>query len=121
MDAILEVNNPAIALAVAELARERDKAFPATGPATADLHGTGCGHNHVHWTYDSWMLAHGAGTATVRAGGDSWFFLTADTPSAMRSSATRAGRGGPRLTGKAWWPAGTGAAEGPGAQFNSGR
>ncbi len=78
VDAILEVNNSAIALAVADLAREKDKVFLATGPATADLHGPRCSPNHVHWTYDTWMLAHGAGTAAVRAGGDSWFFLTAD-------------------------------------------
>ncbi|RAI57559.1 ABC transporter substrate-binding protein [Roseicella frigidaeris] len=78
VDAILEVNNSAIALAVADLAREKDKVFLATGPATADLHGARCSPNHVHWTYDTWMLAHGAGTATVKAGGDSWFFLTAD-------------------------------------------
>jgi branched-chain amino acid transport system substrate-binding protein len=78
VDAILEVNNSAMALAVADLAREKDKVFLATGPATADLHGPRCSPNHVHWTYDTWMLAHGAGTATVRAGGDSWYFLTAD-------------------------------------------
>jgi branched-chain amino acid transport system substrate-binding protein len=78
VDAILEVNNSAIALAIAELSREKDKAFLATGPATAELHGARCSPNHVHWTYDTWMLAHGAGSATVRAGGDTWFFLTAD-------------------------------------------
>ena len=78
VDAILEVNNSAMALAIAGIAAERDKVFLATGPATSDLHGTRCGPNHVHWTYDTWMLAHGAGTATVREGGDSWYFLTAD-------------------------------------------
>jgi branched-chain amino acid transport system substrate-binding protein len=78
VDVILEVNNSAIALAITDLVRDKDKVFLATGPASADLHGSRCGPNHVHWTYDTWMLANGAGTATVRAGGDTWFFLTAD-------------------------------------------
>ncbi len=75
-DVILEVNNSAIALAVAELAGQRDKVFLATGPASADLTGPRCNANMIHWTYDTWMLANGTGTAGVKAGGTSWFFLT---------------------------------------------
>ena len=107
VDAVLEVNNSAIALAVAELAREKDKAFLATGPATADLHGPRCGPNHVHWTYDTWMLAHGAGTATVRAGGDSWFFLTADYAfghALQRDTARAVEAAGGRVLGQARYP-----------------
>ena len=107
VDAILEVNNSAIALAVAELAREKDKAFLATGPATADLHGTRCGPNHVHWTYDTWMLAHGAGAATVRAGGDSWFFLAADYAfghALQRDTARAVEAAGGRVLGQARYP-----------------
>ncbi|SDD86127.1 amino acid/amide ABC transporter substrate-binding protein, HAAT family (TC 3.A.1.4.-) [Belnapia rosea] len=107
VDAILEVNNSAIALAVADLAREKDKVFLATGPATADLHGPRCGPNHVHWTYDTWMLAHGAGTATVRAGGDSWFFLTADYAfghALQRDTQRAVEAAGGRVLGQARYP-----------------
>ncbi|HEY0205730.1 MAG TPA: ABC transporter substrate-binding protein [Acetobacteraceae bacterium] len=75
-DVILEVNNSAIALAVATLAAQSDRVFLATGPASADLTGPRCNANMIHWTYDTWMLANGTGTAGVKAGGTSWFFLT---------------------------------------------
>ncbi|MBW6396798.1 ABC transporter substrate-binding protein [Roseomonas sp. HJA6] len=107
VDAILEVNNSAIALAIADLARDKDKVFLATGPATADLHGPRCGPNHVHWTYDTWMLANGAGTATVRAGGDTWFFLTADYAfghALERDSKAAVERAGGRVLGQARYP-----------------
>ncbi|WP_421989100.1 ABC transporter substrate-binding protein [Roseococcus sp.] len=107
VDAILEVNNSAIALAVADLAREKDKVFLATGPATADLHGPRCGPNHVHWTYDTWMLANGAGSATVRAGGDSWYFLTADYAfghALQRDTARAVEAAGGRVLGQARYP-----------------
>ncbi|MBX6375610.1 MAG: ABC transporter substrate-binding protein [Acetobacteraceae bacterium] len=107
VDAILEVNNSAIALAVAAIAREKDKVFLATGPATADLYGPRCSPNHVHWTYDTWMLAHGAGTATVRAGGDTWFFLTADYAfghALQRDTAAAVEAAGGRVLGQARYP-----------------
>lgn len=40
--------------------------------------GKACSPNTVHWTYDTYALSHGTGGALVKAGGDSWFFLTAD-------------------------------------------
>src|SRR5690606_20612001 len=46
--------------------------------ASSDLTGKACSPNTVHWTYDTWSLAHGTGSALVRTGGDTWFFLTAD-------------------------------------------
>src|SRR4029078_5010847 len=48
------------------------------GPASSDLTGKACSPNTVHWTYDTWMLANGTGSAIVKSGGDTWFFLTAD-------------------------------------------
>ncbi|NOG73486.1 ABC transporter substrate-binding protein [Roseicella sp. DB1501] len=107
VDAILEVNNSAIALAVADLAREKDKVFLATGPATADLHGPRCSPNHVHWTYDTWMLAHGAGTAAVKAGGDTWYFLTADYAfghALQRDTARAVEAAGGKVLGQARYP-----------------
>src|SRR5690606_6876259 len=49
-----------------------------SGAATSDLTGKACSPNTIHWTYDTWMLAHGTGEAMVAEGGDTWFFLTAD-------------------------------------------
>ncbi len=78
VDAILDVPLSALALALAELTREKNKVALFTGPAASDLSGRGCTPNTIHWTYDTWALAHGTGTALVAEGGDSWFFLTAD-------------------------------------------
>ena len=60
------------------MAREKDKIFLGSNPATSDLTGTQCSPNTIQWTYDTWMLARSTGGAMVKAGGDTWFFLTAD-------------------------------------------
>jgi branched-chain amino acid transport system substrate-binding protein len=58
--------------------RDKGKAFIVSGAASSDLTGKACSPNTVHWTYDTWMLANGTGSAIVKTGGDSWFFVTAD-------------------------------------------
>ena len=79
VDVILDVPTSSAALAVTGVAREKNKVFLNTGAATAELTGTQCSPNTVHWTYDTWMLAHGPPAARmVKAGGDTWFFITAD-------------------------------------------
>jgi branched-chain amino acid transport system substrate-binding protein len=78
VDAIVDVPNSGVALAVSEIARQKNKLFLASGPATADLTGPKCNANTIHWTYDTWMLANGTGKAAVKTGGDTWFFITAD-------------------------------------------
>jgi len=78
VDAIVDVPTSSVALAVSQITRDKNKAFLATGPGTADLTGKACSPNTVHWLYDTWMLAHGTGSAIVKTGGDSWFFITAD-------------------------------------------
>ena len=78
VDAIADVPNSGVALAIAQLTHEKNKVFLASGPATSDLTGKKCSPNTVHWTYDTWSLAHGTGAAIVRNGGKTWFFLTAD-------------------------------------------
>ncbi len=78
VDMILDVPNSAVALAVNGVAREKNKVFIASGSATTSLTGDQCSPNTVQWTYDTYMLAHSTGSALVKAGGVSWFFVGAD-------------------------------------------
>src|SRR5438045_8500187 len=78
VDVIVDIPNSGVALAVNEVTREKKKAFIAVGPASADLTGPKCSPNTVHWAYGTWMLANGTGSAIVKTGGDTWFFLTSD-------------------------------------------
>jgi branched-chain amino acid transport system substrate-binding protein len=78
VDLIVDVPNSGVALAVNELIREKNKVFINSGAATSDLTGSKCSPNTVHWTYDTWALANGTGSAIVKRGGTSWFFITAD-------------------------------------------
>ncbi|MBB5691123.1 ABC transporter substrate-binding protein [Roseomonas alkaliterrae] len=78
VDVIIDVPTSSVGLAVNQIAREKNKAYINVGSATADLTGAQCSPNTVHWAYDTWMLAKSNGGATVRAGGDTWFFITAD-------------------------------------------
>jgi len=78
VDAIFDVPTSSVALAVSQITRDKGKAFIVSGAASSDLTGKACSPNTVHWTYDTWMLANGTGSAIVKTGGDSWFFVTAD-------------------------------------------
>jgi branched-chain amino acid transport system substrate-binding protein len=78
VDVIVDVPTSSVALAVNQVTREKNKVFLVSGAASSDLTGKQCSPNTVHWTYDTWMLANGTGSAIVKTGGDSWFFLTAD-------------------------------------------
>jgi branched-chain amino acid transport system substrate-binding protein len=78
VDAIVDVPNSGVALAVSQVTREKGKAHLNTGAASSDLTGKACSPNTVHWLYDTWNLAHGTGGAIVKTGGDTWFFLTSD-------------------------------------------
>jgi branched-chain amino acid transport system substrate-binding protein len=78
VDVIVDVPTSSVALAVNEIAREKNKVFLVSGAAASDLTGPKCSPNTVHWTYDTWALANGTGKAMVKTGGDTWFFITAD-------------------------------------------
>jgi branched-chain amino acid transport system substrate-binding protein len=78
VDVIVEVANSGVALAVAGIAKEKNKVYLNTGAATSDLTGSACNANTIHWVYDTYMLAKSTGGAMVKNGGDSWFFITAD-------------------------------------------
>jgi branched-chain amino acid transport system substrate-binding protein len=78
VDMITDVTNSAAALAVSQITRDHNKVMLASGSATSDLTGKACSPNTIHWTDDTWALAHGTGKAVVETGGKTWFFLTAD-------------------------------------------
>jgi branched-chain amino acid transport system substrate-binding protein len=78
VDVIVDVPNSGVALAVSEIARQKNKLFLVSGAAASDLTGAKCNANTIHWTYDTWSVANGTGKATVKIGGDTWFFLTVD-------------------------------------------
>jgi len=78
VDVIVDVPNSAVALAVSNLTRDKNRVFLDSGAATSDLTDSQCSPNTIHWVFDTYMLAHGTGTGVTKAGGDSWFFLAAD-------------------------------------------
>src|SRR6478672_4870869 len=78
VDVIVDVPNSGVALAVNQITKDKGKVFLVSGAASSDLTGKACTPNTVHWTYDTWMLANGTGTAITKNGGDTWFFITAD-------------------------------------------
>ncbi|HMA30254.1 MAG TPA: ABC transporter substrate-binding protein [Casimicrobiaceae bacterium] len=78
VDAIVDVPNSGVALAISQITKDKNKVFLASGPGTSDLTGKACTPNTVHFTYDTWMLANGTGTAITKQGGNTWFFIAAD-------------------------------------------
>ncbi len=78
VDMLLDVPTSSVALAVQSVVREKNKVYLNSGAASSDLTGKACSPNFIHWTYDTYMLARSTGGAMVKAGGDTWYFLTAD-------------------------------------------
>jgi branched-chain amino acid transport system substrate-binding protein len=78
VDVIADTPNSGVALAVSNLVKEKNAVLLNSGAATADLTGKACTPNTISFTYDTYMLANGTGKALTKAGGDSWYFLTAD-------------------------------------------
>jgi branched-chain amino acid transport system substrate-binding protein len=78
VDVIADTPNSGVALAVSNLVKEKNSILLNSAAASADLTGKACNANTISYTYDTYMLANGTGKALTKAGGDSWFFLTAD-------------------------------------------
>jgi branched-chain amino acid transport system substrate-binding protein len=78
VDMIAGASSSAVSLAIQSLVGAKNKVFLASDPASSDITGKLCNANTIHWVYDTYALAHGTGSAVVAAGGDTWFFLTAD-------------------------------------------
>jgi len=78
VDVIAGLGNSGVGLAVSQVTKEKNAIFLVSGAAAAALTGKACSPNTIHWAYDTYALANGAGKSMVKAGGDTWFFLTAD-------------------------------------------
>src|ERR1700710_3116581 len=78
VDMITELTTSSVALAIQELSKEKKKIDIVVGAATSRITGDACTPYGFHWAFDNHALAVGTGGALVKAGGDSWFFLTAD-------------------------------------------
>ena len=78
VDALVDVPTSSVGLAIQGVAREKNKAYLNSGSATVALTGANCSPNLVHCAYDTYMLSKSTGGGIVKAGGDSWFFITAD-------------------------------------------
>ena len=110
VDMIIDVPNSGVALAVSNVTNNKNKVFIVSGAAASDLTGAKCNANTVHWTYDTWMLANGTGTAMVKTGGDSWFFLTSDYAfghALERDTAAAVEKAGGKVLGKVRHPLNT--------------
>ncbi|HQT76067.1 MAG TPA: ABC transporter substrate-binding protein [Rhodopila sp.] len=78
VDMIVDMPFSSVALAVQDIARQRHKIAMFSGPGSSDLTGKNCSPYGFHWTFDTVALARGTGSAVVKSGGDTWFFLTSD-------------------------------------------
>ena len=76
--AVVDVPNSAVALAVNQVLREKDRTFLASAVATSDLTGSQCAPTTVQWSFDTWALANGTARAVIQTGGKNWFFLASD-------------------------------------------
>jgi branched-chain amino acid transport system substrate-binding protein len=78
VDAIVDLPTSSVALAVQQAASQRGKVTLISNGGSSELTGKACSPTGVHWTYDTYAMAHVTGGAVVKQGGDSWFFITAD-------------------------------------------
>jgi branched-chain amino acid transport system substrate-binding protein len=115
VDVVVDVPTSSVALAVNQIAKDKNKVFLVSGAAASDLTGKACTPNTIHWTYDTWALANGTGNAIVKTGGDTWYFLTADYAfghALERDTAAVVEKNGGKVVGKVRHPF-------PGQDFSS--
>lgn len=78
VDAIVDVTGSGVALAVNEITRDKSRVMIAASAATSDLTGKSCSPTTTQFSYDTYALAKSTGIETLKQGGDTWFFITAD-------------------------------------------
>jgi branched-chain amino acid transport system substrate-binding protein len=76
VDIIMDIAATSCALALASIVKEKNKIMIATSTASSDVTGKACTPNSMHWAFDTYMEAKSTGGAMVKAGGDSWYFIT---------------------------------------------
>src|SRR5262249_19768766 len=107
VDVIVDVPTSSVALAINQITRDKGKAFLVSGAASSDLTGKACSPNTIHWTYDTWALANGTGSAIVTTAGDTWLFVTADYafgPALERDTEAVVVKNGGKVLGKVRHP-----------------
>ncbi|MDA9529019.1 ABC transporter substrate-binding protein [Bradyrhizobium sp. CCBAU 25338] len=78
VDAIMDIGNSAVALAVRELVQSKNKIAIYSGASSADLTGKSCSPNTVQWSHDSYLFAHALPAALLRQGRKKWFLIVQD-------------------------------------------
>ncbi len=76
--AVIDVPTSDVALAVATVAREKDRIMLNASAATSALTDAQCSPNTIQWSFDTYMEARSQGGAVVKKGIKKWFFITAD-------------------------------------------
>jgi branched-chain amino acid transport system substrate-binding protein len=110
VDVILDVPVSSIAIAIANIAHEKNKMFITSGAGSAELSGKYCSPNFIQWTYTTYALANVAGKAMIERGGDTWFFIVADYVFGQqleRDATAVVQKAGGKVVGRAPHPIGT--------------
>ncbi len=110
VDLIVDGASSGAGLAIQQVTREKERIFVAIGPATSDLTGKACSPFCLHISYDTYALAKGTGEAVTKAGGKTWYFITADYAfgEALQRDTTRfLEAAGGRVVGSVRHPLGT--------------
>jgi branched-chain amino acid transport system substrate-binding protein len=111
VEMIADIPNSAVALAVSELTRDKNKVFVASGAGTSLLTGERCSPNTVQWTYDTYAQGHSIAKAILNRGGKTWFFVTADYAfghDLEKQAADEVAKGGGKVLGSVRHPIGQG-------------
>lgn len=110
VDMIIDVPTSSVALAVSLLTKDKNRVFIVSGGGSSDLTGTACTPNTIHWAYDTWATGNGTGSAMVKQGGDTWYFITADYAfghALQRDTAATVEKAGGKVLGQARHPLST--------------
>lgn len=107
VDMVTDLTNSAVALAANNISAEKNKACIVTVGGSSTLTGPACTPNLVHWTYDSWNLAHSTSAALVKTGGSIWYFVAPDYAygKSLVADATKfVEQAGGRVAGTSFYP-----------------
>ena len=110
VSAIVDLPVSSIALAVQEVAHERNKVVMFSSASSSDLIGKSCGPTSFQWTFNTASAARSTATAVLKDGGTSWYFLAADYAfgkAMVRDATTVIGAAGGTVVGTGWHPLGT--------------